>query len=291
MSVPSPPRPRPPRLDLVVTLALAAWSLTPGVSGAADPTAQVAPATEANTVRVASIVYGGQHPERVAPECRENNNCAIEMLIRQAHAQRAQLIVAPEYGLDQSGDEPDPLVGTLSYEMPARAHLARRFAALADELDVYLVINLETREGTDNFNTQLAFDPSGRLVAKHHKFELYGGERDTMTAGHDVSIFDTPFGRVGLLICADIYGDPALHRRLTRELGANIIAFSAEWTVRGAARWQAAFAHDWGVYVVGSNGADGAGQGGGIFDRQGKAIASSKAGDAQVLVATVPVKP
>ncbi len=40
---------------------------------------------------------------------------------------------------------------------------------------------------------------------------------------------------------------------LADTLGARVVAFSSLWTVAGAPNWQASFAKNWGVYLVGSN--------------------------------------
>jgi predicted amidohydrolase len=166
--------------------------------------------------------------------------------------------------------------------------LVGRFSRLADELNIYLVINLITKgpEGKER-NSVLAFDREGRVVGRHHKFELYGSEREELTPGNAVAVFETPFGRVGLLVCADIYGQPALHRELMHDLDARIIAWSAAWTVEGATRWQSTFARDWNVYFVAANGAKGLGGGGGVFDPDGESIGTMEL-DASIVYAEIP---
>lgn len=239
-----------------------------------------------DTVAVAAVMFTGE----VESGCDGDSACAIEALVRTAAGQGAKLIVTPEYGFDIDVPESDPIVGEAPGSSTSAPTLVR-FGALADELDVYLVIDLETREGGHIYNTQVAFDPDGIIVAKHHKFELYGAEKDRLTRGTDVNAFDTPFGRVGLLICADVYGPPRLHERMVSELGVDVVAMSAMWTVAGAPRWQAAFAHDWQVPVVASNRSAGAARGGGIFDRDGQALARSESGHSEVVLAEIPRAP
>jgi predicted amidohydrolase len=172
----------------------------------------------------------------------------------------------------------------------ARAPLLTRFSGLARELGIYVALHLETKRDGHLFNTLVALGPGGKVVGVHHKFELFGSERDTHTPGERVMAFDTPFGRVGLLVCADVYGDPRLHDELTGDVGARIVALSARWTVSGATRWQAAFARDWGVYVVAANASRGPGKGGGVFDPKGRALAIDEGGQATVTVASIPVQ-
>jgi predicted amidohydrolase len=126
-------------------------------------------------------------------------------------------------------------------------------------------------------------------LAWHHKFELFAREKEHLESGDTVTVFETPFGRVGLLICADLYGTPRKHRRLTHELGAQIVAVSTYWTATHAHRWPAAFARDWGVYVVASNAGSGESAGSGVYAPNGTAVATSGKDDWGVVLADIPV--
>jgi predicted amidohydrolase len=245
-----------------------------------------APGEETGGVVVAAITYAGATAAQLG--CESDHVCAVETLVRRAHARGARLIVAPEYALPQKKPEPDLVRGQ---QPPSRqeAPFQYRFANLAQTLAVYIVINLETAREGKVYNTLVAFDPDGRVAASHHKFELFEAERQALSPGDSVVAFDTPFGRVGLLTCADIYGPPGMHRELADK--ADIIAFSAQWTALGAPRWPAAFAHDWGVYVVAANGSTGEGRGGGVFDPRGESIAPPAQPDAPLHVANLLIAP
>lgn len=237
------------------------------------------PATRKEPVKVAAVLSTERVSAAIVDDCGDDESCRVEALVREAGREGARLVVTPEYGLAQYEVEPVPEKGSMPARNSIRWPLIGRFAALADELDIYLVINAQTSDSDGaRYNTVVALDPEGRVVGRHHKFELFAGEREDLTAGEAVGAFETPFGRVGLLVCADIYGQPALHHELMRELDARIIAWSASWTVEGATRWQAAFARDWNVYFVASNGAHGAGAGGGIYDPDGKQISEDDRG-------------
>lgn len=272
---------------LIASLALGV-GLWEARSTAAGPDGdEASPTADPPTVKVAALNYRGVSAKELG--CPGDDACALEVLVRKVASRGAALVVAPEYGLIQFDPEPEPKVGSKPSDPKAVAQV--RFAKLADELDLYLVINLHTFVDKKIYNTQIAFDPTGHVVALHHKFELFEGEREVLTAGDQVSAFDTPFGRVGLLICADMYGDPDLHHRLTQELDVDIVAISSQWTVPVAPRWLAAFAHDWGVYVVGANSSVGAGGGGAVVDPSGKIVARSGSLFERwpVVVATIPV--
>ena len=220
------------------------------------------------TVRVAAVSYPGGTPGRY--DCRDDL-CAFDTIIRSAARGGAEIVVTSEYSLPQRVAEPRIRLGG---RPTAKAPLQTLFAALAQELDLYIAIDLETEDARGSaFNSLVVFDPRGVVVARHDKVELFDGERQTLTAGTKMSVLDTPYGRLGFLICADLYTEPELHQTLTETLGADIVLVSAAWTAPVANRWQAAFAHDWDVFVVAANASLGKGRGGGVFDDRGRSIA------------------
>lgn len=62
------------------------------------------------------------------------------------------------------------------------------------------------------YNTQVAFDRKGTLVARYHKYHLYGEYFFDVPKEQEFIYFDTDFGaRVGLYICFDrIFRDPMI---------------------------------------------------------------------------------
>jgi len=80
-------------------------------------------------------------------------------------------------------------------------------AAIAREHQCYLAIPVNEREGGTVYNTILYFGPDGALLAKHRKLVATGGERIVWGTGDGstLAVIDTPFGRVGGLICWENY--------------------------------------------------------------------------------------
>jgi nitrilase len=84
-----------------------------------------------------------------------------------------------------------------------------RLGAIAAEHGVWLVIGIQEREpnGGTIYNTLLYLSPEGTLVEKHRKLVPTGSERTVwgMGDGSTLRVVDTPFGRVGGLICWENY--------------------------------------------------------------------------------------
>ena len=74
---------------------------------------------------------------------------------------------------------------------------------------VYLSIGINERDAhlATLYNTQLYFGPDGTVLGKHRKLMPTGGERLVwgMGDGSTLSVFDTPFGRLGGLTCWENY--------------------------------------------------------------------------------------
>lgn len=181
-----------------------------------------------------------------------------------ARVQHADLLVLPE-GVTEIGngktylDLAEPVPG------PSTATLG----ALARDLHTYLVAGLVEREGLAAYNTAVLIDRSGALIGKYRKVylpreEIEGG----LTPGDSYPVFDTDFGRLGLLICWDIqYPDPARALALG---GAEILVLPI-WG--GNATLGHARAIENSVFLV-SSGYDYATE---IVDPEGKVVAKAEA--------------
>ena len=99
-------------------------------------------------------------------------------------------------------------------------------AALGDiarENEVHLAVPVNERDGGTVYNTLLYFAPDGALLGKHRKLVATGGERLAwgMGDGSTLPVFDTPFGRLGGLICWENY--MPLARAAMYEQGVDIL--------------------------------------------------------------------
>jgi nitrilase len=77
----------------------------------------------------------------------------------------------------------------------------------ARDANLYLVIGVIEKEGGTLYCTVLYFGPEGKLLAKHRKLKPTGLERFIWGEGDGstLSVVDTPYGKLGGLICWENY--------------------------------------------------------------------------------------
>ena len=84
-----------------------------------------------------------------------------------------------------------------------------RLGAAAAEAGAYVCIGVNERDprGSTLYNTLLYLGPDGSVLGTHRKLMPTGGERLVwgMGDGSGLTVFDTPFGRLGGLICWENY--------------------------------------------------------------------------------------
>ncbi|AZF35018.1 N-carbamoylputrescine amidase [Pseudomonas sp. R1-43-08] len=92
---------------------------------------------------------------------------------------------------------------------------------------VHLVAGLAERDGMQLFDTAVLLGPDG-LIGKYRKAHLWNKEKLWFSPGNlGFPVFETPIGRIGLLICWDIWF-PEVPRILTQQ-GADIICSLNNW--------------------------------------------------------------
>jgi predicted amidohydrolase len=154
---------------------------------------------------------------------KEANYRRIEPLIREAARHGAQLVVTTECFLDGYSAE-DRSVSEEQYRalaepIPGGSYF-QRLAGLARELKIYLVAGILETDGKHRFNTAVLIGPDGALLGKYHKQRM-DEEIARNTPGKVSTVHETPFGKMGILICAD-RRFPDVVRRF-RENGAQFL--------------------------------------------------------------------
>ena len=151
------------------------------------------------TVRVAGIVLKWIRTDKIA------NYRRIEPMIREAAAHGAQIVCTTECFLDgyAIADKSIPLERYQALGEPIpEGEYVKQLRALARELRIHLIAGMMEADGGVYYNTALLIAPDGRVAGKYHKQEL-GHELGRNTPGQSSPVFLTPYGRVGIMICAD----------------------------------------------------------------------------------------
>ena len=189
---------------ILSVLAAAASTSFAGDAGAVDPApssngSRLAQGDARRSVRVAGIVLKWVRADK------ETNYRRIEPMIREAAAHGAQIVCTTECFLDgyAVADKTIPLAEyrALGEAIPD-GKFARQLSALASELRIHLIAGMMEADGERRFNTALLIGPDGQVAGKYHKQEL-GHELGRNIPGRSSPVFPTPYGRVGIMICAD----------------------------------------------------------------------------------------
>ena len=185
-------------------------------------------------VRVASVNF---HPEWGDLEANVAN---IEEIMAEAAQDGVQLLVFPEMALtgyavvnpaDYSAAEQEKfgdqymqhvLAQTVRGDNPS--DLIVELQQLAESYDMYVLIGMPERDEVDPdvyWNSVAILGPD--LIQSYRKVNLASPEPVWASYGtENDGIFETPFGYVGVAICADIYNYQELQRTYS-EMGARIV--------------------------------------------------------------------
>ena len=135
---------------------------------------------------------------------------------------------------------------------PIPGALTGKIGRKAAQVGCYVVFSMIERDGGYFYNTGVLIDRRGRVAGKYRKthLALFEGEQG-VSPGDQYPVFDTDFGKIGILICWDSwFPEPA---RILREKGAEIlfVPTAGDGLIQTTAR-----AVDNGIHVVaaGTNG-------------------------------------
>ena len=160
----------------------------------------------------------------------DENRRSLLRLVSEAAKQGANIVVAPEMAVSgYSFDNRDEIAPLAEYENgPA-------WSALADSArknGVYACVGMAEIDPETGivYNSAFVFGPEGDLVGKYRKINAEARWGCSGGPGQD-NTFETPWGRVGVLICSDVY--PGLMPRATALRGADLLLAPSNWPMSG----------------------------------------------------------
>ena len=139
----------------------------------------------------------------------------------------AELIVFPE-------------MADTGYSMPVVQEHAKKWTEgavpqlreMAKAHGIRIISGVSEREAESIYNSQVAIDAGGQIVAKYRKTHLFGPapieEHKCFSPGDELVSFQLGALRLGLTICYDLRF-PEVYRLLACEQGANVFIISSAW--------------------------------------------------------------
>lgn len=189
-----------------------------------------------SNIKVASIQMTSSH-------LVNDNLLKAENFIRQAAQAGADLVVLPEYFALLDKDEYTK-IGIA--EIPKQGKVQQKMSEIASENKIYIIagsIPMQSPIKQKIYNSLIIFDPQGEQIGRYNKVHLFNysnseesyREENTIVAGSDILVVDTPLARMGLSICYDVRF-PEMFRKMDRP---DIIFLPAAFTyTTGKAHWE-----------------------------------------------------
>ena len=175
------------------------------------------------------------------------NLAEAEKLIKIAVQQEAELVVLPENFAIMGMAETDKVKIAEEY---GSGLLQDYLKEQAIRHNIWLVggtIPLRSDEPGKVFATCLLINPEGEIVSRYDKIHLFDvtieasnesyTESETISAGKDIVVVDTPFGRLGLAVCYDLRF-PELFRAMVEQKMEICALPSAFTSLTGKVHWE-----------------------------------------------------
>jgi predicted amidohydrolase len=256
-------------IGLLLGVSLVAWA-GEGVKPITEVFEPAAEFDKSLQMKVAVIQWNppGSTPIEVskdrAEQVKDGYRKELEVLIREAAGKGAEMVITSEFGLVGYPDLPDVPSEDDNYrntddlepyaEVIPGGPSTQYFSKVAKELKIYLHIGLAEFEAKSGkfYNAVVAFGPDGKVVATFRKNNLFSHENNFLTAGKEIATYESPVGRVGITICADIYSNTVMGAY--KKAKTDVIALSTSWAQynTGMGYFQRA-AKSYGVYVLAAN--------------------------------------
>ncbi|KAJ0032124.1 hypothetical protein NQD34_002205 [Periophthalmus magnuspinnatus] len=188
---------------------------------------------------------------------KADNLSRARRLVKEAAGQGGKVVLLPECFNSPYGTN---FFSTYAERIPGES--TQVLSEIAKENKVYLVGGSIPEEDCGKlFNSCAVFDPEGQMLLKHRKIHLFDisvpgkihfQESEILSPGNSLSMFDTPFCKVGVGICYDMrFAELA---QLYSRKGCQLLVYPGAFNMTtGPAHWellQRARAVDNQVYVA-----------------------------------------
>lgn len=164
---------------------------------------------------------------RVQPaDPRENLARAVQAIAAGAAA-GTDIVLLPE-ALDCGWTHPSAL--EWAGPIPGGAACEGLRQAARDQ-QVFVCAGLIERGGGRLFNAAVLISPDGEILLHHRKLNELAFARSLYACGDRLGVAETPWGKVGLMICADGFIEGLVVSRTLGHMGARVILSPCAWAV------------------------------------------------------------
>lgn len=171
-------------------------------------------------------------PLRTLPRRPDANRREVERQLARIASWKPDLVCLPECTLTGYLYRSEDLK---RFSEPVPGDSTNWFGALAGKYALYLCAGLLERSSAGFFSSALLFDREGRIVLHHRKVE----EKPPFLPGDSFVSADTPLGRLGILLCGDLFNERIRHMaRASVDWLLVPLARSFDGRSPDAARWE-----------------------------------------------------
>jgi len=172
-------------------------------------------------------------PEVMQGDVKANLDKA-KIMIKEAAENKADIICFPELyyqGYHLEAEELQLLAETQDGEM------VQALSKLARENKIYVIVGYAEAVEIPGrmYNSAIFISDQGEVIGNMRKVNAWGQEKLKFREGNDFPVYDTPIGKIGLMICYDVeMPEPA---RILALKGAELVFVPVVWSNPAEDRW------------------------------------------------------
>jgi len=177
-----------------------------------------------------------------------SNLLEVKRLIEASVEAGAKIVILPENFAIMGVTEQDKVLIKETYGSGQIQDFLKKQAI---DLNIWIIagtIPLSTENENLVRASCLVYNSNGVVVSRYDKIHLFDvdlpesndtyRESETIEAGTDICVFDSPFGRIGVAICYDLRF-PELFRKMAEQNAEIFVIPSAFTAITGKAHWEA----------------------------------------------------
>jgi predicted amidohydrolase len=155
----------------------------------------------------------------------------------QAARSGADLVVFPEMALQGCPgwreDDGKPSAGEMAYIQQTAETIpgpsTDAVVAKAKELGLYVVFGMTEKDAAGRLYNANVFLGPDDVIGRHRKTYFVGNDARIWSRGSGFEVFDSPLGKAGLMICAEMYSDANYPGPILARRGADLLVTSSAW--------------------------------------------------------------